>query len=85
MLHPQGNDPIAATSHRRACSAQVACIGRRWRPADTRGTIVPMVADTMLTTDAMLAHSVATWDDSRPPVFTFMYRPIFNGTVALHQ
>jgi hypothetical protein len=44
-----------------------------------------MVADTMLTTDAMLAHSVATWDDSRPSVFTFMYRPIFNGTVALHQ
>jgi hypothetical protein len=85
MLRPEGNDPIAATSRRRARSAQVALPRAKVASGRHRGTIVPMVADPMLTTDAMLAHSVATWDDSRPPVFTFMCRPIFNGTVALPQ
>ena len=60
------------------------CFGAKVASGRHRGTIVVMVADTTLTTDAMLAHSVATWDDSRPRIHLHV-PPMFNGTVALHQ
>jgi hypothetical protein len=73
-LHPEGNDPIPVMPRRvlvpHAGSAQVALPRGEVASGRHRGTIVLivlMVADTTLTMDAMLAHSVATWDRGQPP------------------